>query len=275
MALAEARAAYAGLPVEREARAAALRAEAEVLEAAGHRGIAARLRTYADGVRAGRRAAEPDVSAAPAAPGTARARMQLHADKATAEAEALAFLEQQAGRVHAELRALVLDETYLGVKLEPAEVAKQQRELLEELNALGALANSTNQDFASVLHRSQRDATSGDSAGPRSPGVETRADIKRTFEPAPYHGKADNTVKSRGPANGQIALDNSVQVKPNSPRRVGVDHQNGEFVVLDRTQNETYHGHVRAWADLHPDMQQALVMSGQVDKRGNLIGAKK
>ncbi len=81
--------------------------------------------------------------------------MELRADKATAEAEALAFLKQEAGRVHAELRALVLDETYLGVKLEPAEVARHQRELLEELNALRALAKSTNQDFAEVLPRAE------------------------------------------------------------------------------------------------------------------------
>ncbi len=276
-ALAEARAAYAGLPVEREARAAALRAEAEVLEAAGHRGIAARLRTFAEGVRTGRRGADSDVATARAAPSAARARVELLADKTTAEAEALAFLEQEAGRVHAELRALVVDGTYLGVKLEPAEVAKHQRELLEELGTLRVLAESVGADFAKVLGRSRPDATSGDSAGQSSPAIETSTEIKRTFEPAPYHGKADNAVKSRGPTNGQIALDNSVQVKPTSPRRVGVDRQTGEFVVLDRTQkqNETYHGHVRAWAELHPDMQRALIDSGQVDKNGNLNGAKK
>jgi hypothetical protein len=203
--------------------------------------------------------------------------VELLADKTTAEAEALAFLEQEAGRVHAELRALVVDGTYLGVKLEPAEVAKHQRELLEELGALRVLAESVGADFAKVLGRSRPDATSGDSAGQSSPAIETSTEIKRTFEPAPYHGKADNAVKSRGPTNGQIALDNSVQVKPSSPRRVGVDRQTGEFVVLDRTQkqNETYHGHVRAWAELHPDMQRALIDSGQVDKSGNLNGAKK
>jgi len=38
--------------------------------------------------------------------------------------------------------------------------------------------------------------------------------VSLAFEPAAYHGKRDNTVKSKGPGNGQEALDNSVQVKP-------------------------------------------------------------
>ncbi len=97
---------------------------------------------------------------------------------------------------------------------------------------------------------------------------------RREFEPAGYHGTVDNAVKSKGPLNGQDALDVSVQVKPTSPRRVGVDYDAGEFVVFDRTLNSTYHGHVRSWKDLHPDMQRAFIKSGQVDKHGNIIGGQ-
>ena len=92
------------------------------------------------------------------------------------------------------------------------------------------------------------------------------------FEGASYHGTVDNAVKSRGPLDGQGALDLSVQVKPTSPRRVGIDYDAGDFVVFDRTINSTYHGHVRPWKDLHPDMQKALIRSGMVDKRGNIVG---
>ncbi len=107
-ALAEARAAYAASPVEREARAAALRAEAEVLEAAGHRGIAARLRAFAEEVRTGRRGAEVQgalASAPPAAQGAGRARVQLHADKATANEDLLVFLAGEAEQARALGRA--------------------------------------------------------------------------------------------------------------------------------------------------------------------------
>ncbi len=95
---------------------------------------------------------------------------------------------------------------------------------------------------------------------------------RRDFEGVDYHGTVGNAVKSKGPLNGQDALDASVQVKLTSPRRVGVDYGAGEFVVFDRTLNGTYHGHVRSWKDLHPDMQQALIKSGQADRRGNIIG---
>lgn len=95
------------------------------------------------------------------------------------------------------------------------------------------------------------------------------------FEPAAYHGKTDNPVKSKGPENGQEALDKSVQVKPTSPRRVGVDPKTGEIVVFDRTGGDVYHGHVRTWEKLHQDMKNALIKSGQTDAKGNILGASK
>ena len=99
--------------------------------------------------------------------------------------------------------------------------------------------------------------------------------VKLIYEDAPYHGKKDNLIKSRAPTNGQIALDNSIQVKVTSFRRVGVDVINKEFVVLDRTivlsnGNEIFHGHVREWSSLHPDQQKALNKSGMADKKGNI-----
>jgi uncharacterized protein RhaS with RHS repeats len=101
--------------------------------------------------------------------------------------------------------------------------------------------------------------------------------LNRIYKDASYHGRTDNAVKSRAPTNGQAALDNSIQVKNTSPRRVGVDVTNREIVVLDRTQTfpngvEEYHGHVREWDDLHTDQQNALKDAGLVDKKGKIKG---
>jgi len=103
-------------------------------------------------------------------------------------------------------------------------------------------------------------------------GAERIAESGLKYEAASYHGTVDNAVKSRAPINGQDALDNSVRVKATSPRRVGIDYQKEEFVVFDRTMDDIYHGHVRAWKDLHPDMQRTLIKSGMADRRGNIIG---
>ena len=95
------------------------------------------------------------------------------------------------------------------------------------------------------------------------------------YKDASYHGKNDNSVKSRAPTNGQAALDNSVQVKSTSPRRVGVDKANNEIVVLDKTQtfnngSAEYHGHVRSWQDLHTDQKNALKKAGLVNSKGKI-----
>ena len=82
---------------------------------------------------------------------------------------------------------------------------------------------------------------------------------QRIYEAGGKH-KGTEQATSRGtnsaePSNGQAALDNSVQIKPTSPRRVGMS--DGEAVILDRTRevpcgctveggmNEVFHGHVR------------------------------
>ena len=95
------------------------------------------------------------------------------------------------------------------------------------------------------------------------------------YKDDPYHGASDNAVKSKTPINGQSALDNSIQVKPTSPRRVGVDVQNNEIVVLDKTRSlsdqvDEYHGHVREWDALDNKQQPALIKSGKTTRRGKI-----
>ena len=91
------------------------------------------------------------------------------------------------------------------------------------------------------------------------------------YEAAPYHGKADNALKSHAPTNGQDALDLSIQIKETSPRRIGIDYSTNEFVVFDKTLNNKYHGHVRSWNDLHQDMKTALQQAGMVDNKGKIL----
>ena len=50
------------------------------------------------------------------------------------------------------------------------------------------------------------------------------------YKEAPYHHKNSTGQKSPAPKDGQAALDNSVQIKPTSPRRIGASR--GELVIL-------------------------------------------
>ncbi len=75
--------------------------------------------------------------------------------------------------------------------------------------------------------------------------------------------------------DAQAALDNSVQVKETSPRRIGVDAENQEIVILDKTVthpngDEEFHGHVRCWCDLHDTHRSALQRSGMATSKGKL-----
>ena len=89
------------------------------------------------------------------------------------------------------------------------------------------------------------------------------------YEDASYH-TTGNPVKSARPINGQAALDNSIQIKPTSPRRIGTS--NNQFVVLDQTSPGLYHGHVRAWGDLSNSMRSALIKAGKATIKGKIIG---
>jgi len=95
------------------------------------------------------------------------------------------------------------------------------------------------------------------------------------LDAASYHGKKDTPHKSRAPSNGQKALESSVQVKPRSARRIGVDPDANKLVVFDRTVGEVYHGRARPWDKLHQDMKNALIKARKVDSKGNILGARK
>jgi len=96
------------------------------------------------------------------------------------------------------------------------------------------------------------------------------------YEASAKHASANPRWSTKGkvnpaPRNGQAALNNSIQVKSTSTRRVGVDHQTGQFNVFDETSTGVFHGHVRSWNELTIDMQNALKRANLVDSRGNIL----
>ena len=91
------------------------------------------------------------------------------------------------------------------------------------------------------------------------------------YKDAPYHGTTGNSIKSARPTDGQKVLNNSLQIKPTSERRIGVDKDTGEFVVFDETLNGEFHGHTRSWNELTTDMKNVLIKSGQVKRNGKII----
>ncbi|TBU81901.1 DUF637 domain-containing protein, partial [Phytopseudomonas dryadis] len=147
------------------------------------------------------------------------------------------------------------------------------RDILAQTPA--GLTNEAALAIVALLGQARGAGAVGGAKATGAAGDSTGAMRRLDYEAAPYHGKIDNAVKSRAPINGQDALDTSIQVKTTSPRRVGIDYESKEFVVFDKTLDTTYHGHVRSWKDLHPDMQKALQQAGMADRKGNiLVGGK-
>ena len=81
---------------------------------------------------------------------------------------------------------------------------------------------------------------------------------RNTYEGAPYHHFQSKGLKSRAPIDGQGTLDNSLQVKNTSPRRVGWDPANKEAVVFDQTRPGVFHGHVEDLREL-PEQARRLL----------------
>lgn len=94
------------------------------------------------------------------------------------------------------------------------------------------------------------------------------------YKDAPYHKKQGNAVKSKAPTNGQEAVDNSIPFTTKGStgyqRRLAVQGKD-EFVVLDETLRNEFHGHVRTWDELEEDMQRAFQRNGLTNSSGRII----
>ena len=75
--------------------------------------------------------------------------------------------------------------------------------------------------------------------------------------------------KSPAPKNGQKALDCSVPIDCDSHQRISLC--DGEFVILFKTGNNCYHGHVRQWKDLTDQMKNILCENKWTRRNGKII----
>jgi hypothetical protein len=114
----------------------------------------------------------------------------------------------------------------------------------------------------------------GGGSGPRfgsadfgGPGAMKRL----VYEASPKHGPVARGNVSAAPVNGQSALDMSFEIKATSTRRIGIDYEEGQFVIFDQTSEGVFHGHVRSWAQLDQVQRNVLIRLDLVDRRGNIL----
>ncbi|MCE5319103.1 MAG: hypothetical protein LLG04_17295 [Parachlamydia sp.] len=73
--------------------------------------------------------------------------------------------------------------------------------------------------------------------------------------------------------NGNDAESN--EMNANTDRRIGVDCENNEIVILDYSdetpEEKFFHGHVREWSELRKNMQNLLIEAGKVDQNGEIL----
>ncbi len=95
------------------------------------------------------------------------------------------------------------------------------------------------------------------------------------YKEAKYHHTQSRGQKSPAPKNGQLALDNSLDISNTTSRRIGLE--NDYFVVFDQTQPATtnspaeFHGHIRHWEDLTDGMRTVLQKEGWVSPKGKIL----
>lgn len=102
---------------------------------------------------------------------------------------------------------------------------------------------------------------------------------RRQYVDVEKHGSQRVGRNSRRPRNGQDALDLSVPVKPTSRARVGVDYDDGSFVIFHwhdvgefrgSMNYEIFHGYVLGWHGLVQDQRNALMRWGFADLKGRI-----
>jgi hypothetical protein len=92
-----------------------------------------------------------------------------------------------------------------------------------------------------------------------------------TYEPNPKHRGAKRGRIAAQPTNGQGVLNNSFQLREESPRRIGVDAINKEIVIFMQHLPGVFHGFVVEWETLEPRAQKILQKLGLVSKRGRIL----
>jgi len=91
------------------------------------------------------------------------------------------------------------------------------------------------------------------------------------LESNPKHRRRKHGRVSAHPTDGQGVLDHSVQIREESPRRLGVDVPNQEIVIFMQHLPDIFHGFVVEWKDLEPRAQKILQELGLVTRRGRIV----
>lgn len=121
-------------------------------------------------------------------------------------------------------------------------------------------------------------------SGPDLPGLflaKGKGDDKRTdhshgiYEDSPKHGSSGRSGPhgniSKAPQNPQEVLDDSIQIKATSKRRVGIDYRTEELNVFSETESGKWHGFSMRWEELSAEAKNALIRAGKVTRRGRII----
>ncbi len=139
---------------------------------------------------------------------------------------------------------------YLGIVFTAGRIASATVTAFDTVKSVGAVVSNLNPTLGIKINVDE------------DPGLK--------FEKSPKHGTEQRGKAAPEPLNAQETLELSVQIKETSSRRVAYNPSTGQFAVFDETHNGTgiYHGHVRSWDELTQDMQNSLVNSGVVDRKG-------
>ena len=166
------------------------------------------------------------------------------------------------------------------------QISQRTDDLLRDIDAAQveqAAAGASKGPAETKVPGSSSAAKPAEPAQPAQPGLQSEAPpgsvgAMRRYEyewnskhPKWTAGGPTGARASKAPKNGQNALDLSVQVKDTSYRRVGIDHETGEFVVFDEHEPGKFHGHVRTWDELENVQQNALVKADMTDRRGRIL----
>jgi hypothetical protein len=92
------------------------------------------------------------------------------------------------------------------------------------------------------------------------------------YEANPKHGLVTRGDVSARPANGQDALDNSLEFvrTSNTSGRIGIDYETGDFVVFREHTPGNFHGYVVPWNELTDTQRNVLIRAGMADRRGRI-----
>ncbi len=121
--------------------------------------------------------------------------------------------------------------------------------------------------LAATTHHDGNTAAAKSDGGGSGDGAQPNGE----YEGADYHGSEGNSVKSAGPENGQQALNESIIVKQKANGSTRIATQGDKFVVLMEHMAGKFHGHVRTWSQLAPEMKNALIKAGKTNVKGKII----